>query len=265
MAKLGWIPKVKNLESRAQELMGRLIARAGEAAIAITGFYRKPDDARVNAKMDPYSLTAWCWKILADAHEARLSSSDKPATITLDFLRQIARLSWSEADPRLAQEFLAKHGISLIVVRHLPRTYLDGAALKLGDGAPVVGLTLRYDRVDSSWFCLLHELAHLGRHMEGNADIAFFDDLTLRDVPRGRREPKEADQWAEEALVPVAIWENSEARQHATPTAALNLSQLLQVHPAIVAAKIRHEAKNDRLLSPFVGIGEVRRQFGLVA
>ena len=191
--------------------------------------------------------------------------SYKPGTITLDFLGQLARLSWSDEGPRLAKEFLAKHGIPLVVVRHLPRTYLDGAALKLGDGTPVVGLTLRYDRVDSFWFCLLHELAHLGRHMESDGDAAFVDDLTLREIEGGRRDPKEAqaDQWAEEALVPTAIWETSEARRHPTPMAVVNLAKALQVHPAIVAGKIRHEQKNYRLLSHFVGTGEVRRQLGL--
>jgi len=265
MAKLGWIPKVKNLESRGQELVGELIRRAGGPAVAAAPLYRKNDYARANAKMDPYALNAWCWKILANANEARPPVSYKAGTITPDFLGQVARLSWSDEGPRLAKEFLAKHGISLVVVRHLPRTYLDGAALKLGDGTPVVGLTLRYDRVDGFWFCLLHELAHLGRHMESDGDPAFVDDLTLREVEGGRRDPKEAqaDQWAEEALVPGAIWETSEARRNPTPMAVVNLSRALQVHPAIVAGRIRHEEKNYRLLSHFVGTGEVRRQFGL--
>jgi len=264
MAELGWISKVKNLETRAQELVGDLIRRAGGPAVAAAALYRKNDCARANAKMDPYALKAWCWKVLADANQARSPVSYKPGTITPDFLSQVARLSWSDEGPRLAKEFLAKHGISLVVVRHLPRTYLDGAALKLGDGTPVVGLTLRYDRVDSFWFCLLHELAHLGRHMEGDGDAAFVDDLTLREVEGGRREPKEAqaDQWAEEALVPPAIWETSEARRNPTPMAVVSLSKAVQVHPAIVAGKIRHEQKNYRLLSHFVGTGEVRRQFG---
>ena len=265
MAKLGWIPKAKNLESRAQELVGDLIRRAGGRAVAAAALYRKNDYARANAKMDPYALKAWCWKVLADANEARPQVSYKPGTITLDFLGQVARLSWSDEGPRLAKEFLAKHGISLVVVRHLPKTYLDGAAFKLGDGTPVIGLTLRYDRVDGFWFCLLHELAHLGRHMETDGDAAFVDDLTLREVEGGRRDPKEAqaDQWAEEALVPVAIWETSEARRNPTPMAVVNLAKALQVHPAIVAGRIRHEEKNYRLLSHFVGSGEVRRQFGL--
>ncbi len=74
---------------------------------------------------------------------------------------------------------------------HLPRTYLDGAVLKLPDGTPVIGLTLRYDRVDNFWFCLLHELAHVGRHMEGDGDVVFVEDMTLRDVEGEREDPKE--------------------------------------------------------------------------
>ncbi len=69
--------------------------------------------------------------------------------ITVDFLKKVAQLSWSEEGPRLAKEFLGKHGIPLVIVQHLPKTYLDGAALRLSDGRPVIGLTLRYDRIDN--------------------------------------------------------------------------------------------------------------------
>jgi hypothetical protein len=37
------------------------------------------------------------------------------------------------------------------------KTYLDGAACRTRNGAPVVALTLRYDRADYFWFALLHE------------------------------------------------------------------------------------------------------------
>jgi len=267
MAKLGWIPKVRNPRSRAKELIGELIRRAGGPDVAGTALYRKNDHARANAKMDPYALKAWCWKVLADANESRPAKAYKPGTVSLDFLRQLAGLSWSDEAPRLAKEFLAKHGIPLVVVHHLPKTYLDGAALKLHDGTPVIGLTLRYDRVDNFWFCLLHELAHVGRHMDNDGDAVFVDDLTLRDIEGGRRDLKEAqaDEWAEEALVPRAIWETSEARQNPTPMSVLNLSQALKVHPAIVAGKVRYEQRNYRLLSQFVGTGQVRLQLGLAA
>ena len=127
---------------------------------------------------------------MAKANEALLQVPYEPGTVTLEFLRQIARLSWSEEGPRLAKEFLAKQGIPLVVVPHLPKTYLDGAALRLGDGRPVIGLTLRYDRIDNFWFCLLHELAHVGRHMDDGEGDAFVDDLTLRNLRAGKTQWK---------------------------------------------------------------------------
>ena len=135
----------------------------------------------------------------------------------------------------------------------------------MGDGTPVVGLTLRYDRIDNFWFCLLHELAHVGRHMDGGRDTAFIDDLTLRGAEGGNRDPKEAqaDEWAEEALIPKAIWKTSAVCTNPSPMAVFNLAKTLQIHPAIIAGRVRYEKKNYRLLSHFVGTGEVRCQFGV--
>ena len=69
---------------------------------------------------------------------------------------------------------------------------------------------------------------------------------TLRDIEGAREDPKEvqADEWAEEALIPRAIWETSAVRQQPTPMSVINLANALQVHPAIVAGKIRHEQRN---------------------
>jgi HTH-type transcriptional regulator/antitoxin HigA len=263
MAKLGWFPNVRNPTSHAKDLIGDIIRRAGGPDVVGAALYRKSDHARANAKADPYALKAWCWKVLAEANENRPLAPYRKGTIVPDFLRQLARYSWLDEGPRLAKEYLAKHGISLVVVPHLPKTYLDGAALKLGDGAPVIGLTLRYDRIDNFWFCLLHELAHVGRHMDDGGNAIFIDDLSLRETEGAKEDPREkqADEWAEEALVPQAIWETSEVRQNPTPMAVVNLSRALQVHPAIVAGRIRHEQKNYRLLSHFVGTGKVRHLF----
>ena len=171
-------------------------------------------------------------------------------------------MSWSEEGPRLAREFLAKHGIHLVCVLHLPRTHLDGAALQLVDGTPVIGLTLRYDRLDNFWFCLLHELAHIGRHMDGKRDEVFIDDHNLGVVEGVRRDPKEdeADGWANAAIIPPDVWQTSRVGDNPSPIAVVELAQKLGIHPAIVAGRVRHESRNFRLLSHFVGTGDVRRQ-----
>ena len=266
MAKRKWIRDLPDLAHHAKELVGDLIERAGGWQVAGAALYRKNDHLRANAKADPYALRAWCWQVLATANRSAPSTAYEPGTVTLDFLTQVARLSASEDGPRLASGFLAEHGIPLVTERHLPRTHLDGAALRLGDGRPVIGLTLRYDRIDSFWFCLLHELAHVGRHMDHDSGAAFVDDLSPSRVERKREDPREAqaDEWAAEALIPHDAWQTSTARENPTPLSVVNLAHVLNVHPAIVAGRVRHERQNYRLLSQFVGTGQVRSHFGIV-
>jgi len=265
MAKRGWIRDVPELSTRPEELVRDLIERAGGVAVADAALYRKNDQMRRNAKTDPYALQAWCWQVLATANESPPKVRYEPGAVMLDFLKQVAQLSQLEEGPRRAQESLEKRGIPLVIVPHLPKTYLDGAALQLGDGRPVIGLTLRYDRIDNFWFCLLHELAHVGRHMDNNEGEIFIDDLNLRQVEVGKEDPREtqADAWAEEALIPREVWETSSVRDLPTIMAVMNLATRLRIHPAIVAGRIRYERKNYRLLSQLVGTGEIRHQFGV--
>ena len=263
MAKRGWIPDSPDLIDRAEELIGALIQRAGGSAVAAAPLYRKNDNRRINAKTDAYALKAWCWQVIASAKERKSEVPYEPGVVTLDFLRRVARLSPHEDGPLRARDFLREHGIAIEFVRHLPRTYLDGAALRLASGRPIIGLTLRHDRIDNFWFCLMHELAHVGLHLDGNEEDFFIDDLTLRNAT-GATDPKEtqADQWAEEAFIPLDAWETSDVQNHPTPFAVMSLANAEQIHPAIVAGRIRHERQNYRLLSQFVGTGEVRRQLG---
>lgn len=264
MAKRKWIPQGTDLAKRAEEIVRDLIERAGGPQVAAAALYRRNDHLRANAKMDPYALHAWCWRVLAAANGSRPQVEYEPGAVTPDLLRQVARLSASEEGPRLARDFLAARGIPLVVERHLPKTYLDGAALRLGDGRPLIGLTLRYDRIDNFWFCLLHELAHVGLHLDYDDGAIFVDDMTLGIVTGADEDRREAqaDEWAAEALIPRDVWETCQVRDDPTPMAVMNLAHALHVHPAVIAGRVRHERRDFRLLSQFVGTGSVRRQFG---
>ena len=258
MAKRGWIDQIPDLTDRAEELIRDLIKRAGGKQVAAAPLYRKNGHRRLNAKADPYALRAWCWRVLGLANESPPQTDYQPGTATPQFMREIAKLSIHESGPRRAQERLAENGIALVVERHLPRTHLDGAALRLGNGRPVIGLTLRYDRIDNFWFSLMHELAHVGLHLDNGEDESFIDDLSLNVTDPLE---KEADRHARDALIPAEIWESNPVRERATVLEVYDLAQELGVHPAVIAGRVRHEKGNYRLLSQLVGSGKVRRQF----
>ena len=256
MAKRGWIEKRGNPRDRAEELITELMNRAGRAR-ATTVLYRKTDQNRANAKTDPYALKAWCLQVLAQANQRDLSADYRHEGNQAELLNQVARLSPAIDGPRQAVDFLAEKGIAVEIVRHLPRTHLDGAAMKSATGRPVIGLTLRYDRIDNFWWVLMHELAHVVRHLP-DTEETFIDDLGLASTDA---QEADADDFAYECLIPEAVWRESGVRDNPSPMAVIALAQEVGIHPAIVAGRVRRQEGRYRLLSQFVGTGEVRRLF----
>lgn len=257
MAKMGWIDSRSDLKANAESIVRDLMNRAG-CSDATAALYRKTDRNRATAKTDPYALQAWCWQVLASARQQGLSIPYRPIDCPDELMRRVARFSLAADGPRQAVACLAELGIAVVTLPHLPRTHLDGAAMKSSEGSPVIGLTLRYDRLDNFWFVLLHELAHATRHLTEDSDQDFIDDLRLSPTSEPERE---ADRWAQEALIPPDAWAASEVSERPSPMNTLGLAHRIGVHPAIVAGRVRYETGNYRLLSQLVGTGEVSRLF----
>ncbi len=257
MIKREWVSARRNILDYLDEMFHELVEPVGNPDVATAALFRENGHRRINAKTNPYALTAWCWRVLGVANQNAPKVDFNPDTVDEAFMRRVARFSLAKDGPLQARDFLAQHGIALVVEKHLPRTYLDGAALRLGDGPPVIGLTLRYDRIDNFWFTLMHELAHVRLHLAINEDNAFIDDLNLEP----NELEKQADQEARDALIPPDLWEDSPARNNPSPMAVYSLSQEAEVHMAIVAGRVRYDRNNYRLLSQFVGRGEVGCQF----
>ena len=208
--------------------------------------------------MDEYALMVWRICVLKKARALKLATQYKEGIITEVWLRDLAKLSRFEKGPRLAQEFLADHGIPLIIERHYEKTYLDGAAM-LDDHTPIVALTLRHDRLDNFWFALMHELVHVQKHLKG---LHVFIADNLDDKTRSSREEQEADQGARDALIPATEWQKSAVKTVHSPENAIALADKLRMHPAIVAGRVRFEKNNWRLLNGLLGAkGEVRKNF----
>lgn len=260
----GWIEaEITGVQQQAERLLRAFFGSVDPAVPLIKAvLYRQSSHVRSGRSMDEYALIAWTARVMHLALETPPGTDFQPGTVDLSFMRELARLSVSDRGPALARDFLGRYGISLVIEPHLPGTYLDGAALMRWENMPVIGLTLRFDRIDNFWFCLMHELAHVALHFSKDVE-QFYDDLEVdleveaEDDPRER----EADELAGEALIPQAIWNKSPASRLRSPLAAESLAKELEIHPAIVAGRMRHEFKAYRLLSNLVGYNEVRRLF----
>ena len=262
MAKRCWIPKVDDPKEKAEELMRAFLRQAGGLETSREALFCQGKSGRYNTKMDPYALMAWCIRVLALAWENPLKNKYVQGSITVNTLQDIARLSYFDNGPVLAKEYLGKQGIHLIVVPHLPKTYLDGAAMLLPEGTPVIGLTLRHDRVDNFWFSLLHELAHVSKHLSSSTRI-IVDDLDLRQYEAATEDiiENEADEMTQDGLIPRKVWDKKPLGNTATAEEVYALAEQLKIHPAIIAGRIRFERNNYRLLSKHVGNKQVRKHF----
>jgi len=122
---------------------------------------------------------------------------------------------------------------------------------------------LRYDRIDNFWFCLLHELAHLEKHLTLEETNIIIDELEPRHsrIEKEDKREKEADQMAQNALIPKEYWKKVDLEASDPSKDVVRLSNQLGIHPAIVAGRIRFEKNNYKILSQFVGRGEVKHLF----
>ena len=262
MAKRGWVTPVSRIRERAEEVMGPFVEAAGGLDAVTAPLFRQGITGRLNAKADRYAVAAWCMRGAALALKKRLETPFRKEKLTLSVLKDIARLSYFKDGPLLAREYLAKQGVSLIVVPHLTKTYLDGSAMLLPDGNALIALTLRYDRLDNFWFTLLHELAHLARHLSVECRL-IVDDLDLRSHNKVGQDDteNEADDIASAALIPKRYWPVLDAGKVPKAADVLSLAAKLKIHPAPIAGRIRFNHNNYRILSRLVGRGQVRRLF----
>ncbi|MCX7012850.1 MAG: XRE family transcriptional regulator [Candidatus Sumerlaeota bacterium] len=215
---------------------------------------------RSGSALDPYALLAWECRVLMLAKRSGTKGRFIQGSLDDDWLNGLVKESRFANGPARAKDYLDAAGISLVVEPHLSHTYLDGAAL-LSGGKPVIGLTLRFDRLDNFWFVLVHELVHIMKHLRKGEVEEIFDDM--------QAEPdeleQEADELAGQALIPEEVWEIALARYVRTEDSVKLLAEELKISPAIIAGRIRNEPSNYTILSALVGQGEVRKHFSEVS
>ena len=253
MVKRGWFQgfhgTLKEVKDKGENLL-RLFFKEARLQGALCR-----QNVRIGSNMDKNALAAWTARVSIIAQQKSLPVKYKDEMASKEFFRDLSKISSFKEGPLLTKEFLNKRGIHMVILKHLQKTHLDGAAMRLHDGTPVIALTLRHDRIDNFWFTLFHELAHLHLHLKHDVLDCFIDDL---DTTGDNRE-EHADKFARDALIPQDNLKN--LLKIDTPVEALSFASLLNVHPAIIAGRLRWERKDYRIFNRLVGRGELKILF----
>lgn len=198
--------------------------------------------ARKSGNYDSTTASQWAWYYRAKhLAESVPVVADYSKELLSENLGEIRKLATAPEELTKLPKVLSEVGVRFVVVEHLPKTKIDGAAFWLSETEPVIAISLRYDRIDAFWHTLTHELAHI---YQGHAFV-LDSDLVGTGVPRFNDKPpieQEADKMACEFLVPKDNLDAFIARVRPLYAKAKirEFAKSIGVHPGIVVGQLQH-------------------------
>lgn len=151
-------------------------------------------------------------------------------------------------DIRRIPQTLAEHGIRLLIIEQLlPASDIDGVTFWRDNDmhSPVIAMSVRFDRIDSFWFVLGHELGHVknrdGLNKPVTIDINLVGDRAQRSEDKSEAE-KRADEFSEEFLLPRDKLDSFISRKGPlfSKVKIANFANVQRVHPGIVVGQMHH-------------------------
>ena len=188
------------------------------------------------------SQLAWLYRVRQIAREMVV-----PRRYTIPAARhaveRLSALLAAAEETRHAPRILAEAGIRYVLVESLPSAKIDGVCCWLDGASPVIGMSLRFDRIDNFWWVLRHELEHVIRgHGREAAMIDFDMEGAEQDTPE---EELQANEAAREFCVPKKEMDSFIARKQPlfSEKSILGFAGKLNLHPGLVAGQLRHRTK----------------------
>lgn len=255
MIKRGWldVPDVRDGSKLEAELIKFFKAKS-MADIEVLPHAAKK--THVAEETTPPQL-AWLYRV------KQISSEMLVAPYTQFGGRRVAELlrelTLSPESARKVPRLLSEAGIRFVIVESLPHAKIDGVCFWLGNASPVIGLSMRHDRIDNFWFVLRHELEHVIQgHGKGDGPIVVDSNLEGERAgvgPGVSEDERIANAAAAEFCVPQKTMNQFIARK--APFFAerdiLGVAATLGVHPGLVAGQLQHRTgRYDRFRTHLV-------------
>ncbi len=189
----------------------------------------------------------------SDATPAQLAWLHRVKTIASEMLigtyssqrvdEAISKIATLRAHPEhmaRVPRILAEAGIRFVVVEGLPGGKIDGVCFWLNDKTPVIGMTLRFDRIDNFLFVLRHELEHV-RRRDGLENPVIDIDVGRQPDDELESQERIANEAAREFCVPKKDMDAFIARKapYFSERDLIGFAKALKVHPGLVAGQLQ--------------------------
>ncbi len=244
MLRRGWIQSSENIDVLEQRFCEFFSIPSMEAEPTLTHYAKKTHET---TDVTPLQL-AWLFRVRSMAAQQILPaySPDKLQTA----VDRLKTLLLSAEEVRHVPRILAEAGVRLAFVEPMTGSKLDGACFWLSDDKPVIGMTLRFDRIDNFWFVLRHEIEHVLRE-DGRSEDGPIIDTDVGNENEALSEcEKHANAAGAEFCVPIAQLENFIARvqPYFSEQKVLAFAQRIQVHPGLVVGQLQRNLNRHDFL-----------------
>ena len=196
------------------------------------------------------SQLAWLYRVKQLAAEMIVPQySPRRQKALLDRLKP---LMISAQASRKVPKILGDFGIRFVIVESLPSAKIDGVCIWLNEASPVIGMSLRFDRIDNFWFVLRHELEHVFRE-HGKSSVRVDSELAGEKTKHSDDMPEEeriANLAASGFLIPKARMDALIARKDPvyTDQDLRGFAKNLGVHPGVAVGQLQHRIGRYHLL-----------------
>ena len=136
----------------------------------------------------------------------------------------------------LIRDVLNSCGVLFTVKKHVSRAPIHGLTVQTKDNKVMIAMTIRNKYVDTFWFSLFHEIAHVI-----NKDFLVNQD----DVKISQKIEQKADIFASNALIDPDEYNKFISINNFTNEAIINFSEKVKVLPGIVAGRLMTDNKID--------------------
>lgn len=244
MLRRGWIQASENLEVLEQRFSSFFSIPSLDARPQLSHNAKK---THALDAVTPLQL-AWLFRVRA------MASAQVVPNYSSDALREaLVRLRPLLATPeevRQVPAFLAAAGVRLVFVEALSGSKIDGACFWLDAHKPVIGMTLRFDRIDNFWFVLRHEIEHVLRE-DGRTENSAIIDADMgsseTDIPECERLANEAGA---DFCVPSAAMQSfiEDVQPYFSEAKVLQFAEDIGVHPGLVVGQLQRRLNRHDFL-----------------
>lgn len=233
MIKRGWINEPNKLEGPYTALCRFFGVNSVEAIKSLPHAAKK-----TSSDEGMGSQLAWLYRVKAIAKEMPTPPYDKAKLEKA--VVQMSLLRGAPEETRHVAKLLHDAGVRFVIVEGLPGGRIDGVCFWLDGESPVIGMSLRYDRIDNFWFVLRHECAHV---LHGHGKLAAIID---NDIDQSDQETDEEEKIANADASAFCVAQDKMISfyQRKYPLFSdvdiRSFARLQHVHPGLVVGQLQH-------------------------